>query len=66
MSAIDIRKHYKALANYNIGISYYKLKQYEKAIPYFEKSYETYINIEDKKSAVEAKYFIAKSLIKLG
>lgn len=66
INGIDIRKHYKALVNYNTGISYYKLKQYEKAILYFENSYEVYMNIGDKKSAVEAKYFIAKSLIKLG
>lgn len=66
MQNIKIRPYYLALVNYNLGMIYYRLNDFQNAIPYLEKSLNIYQKINDEKSTVETAYFLADSFYEIG
>ncbi len=61
-----LRKSYQALILFNIGLSYYKIGDFKKAIMHLKKSAYLFKEIGNMRNYLESVYFTAKSYLALG
>ncbi len=63
---VNLRQSYIAFLSYNLGITYYREKDYKNAEKYLRKSISIYKKLKNEKAILEAKFYLGKALMKNG